>query len=320
MAYTKELSRKLYRDLLMLRLFEKRLIDLYAAGKIPGHIHSGIGEEAAFAGTLATKKEGDYFKMSHRDIGASSLLGVSLETMFAEILGKTAGNSGGRGGINHISELSRGMLGFSGTLGCDIAVAAGAGLTIQNRGGDNIVYVYFGDGTTSRGPVHEAINLAAAWKLPVLFVCENNQFAISTPVSEGVPVKNTAADRAPAYGIPGRVADGTDVFAVYEAAEELTREIRQGGGPAILECKAYRWRGHFEGDQARYRDQAEADRWIKKDCVQKMETWLLEKKMITETEIEEMRAEFEAKLDAAVIFAENSPEPAPETIYDYLYA
>lgn len=320
MADSNEVLRGLYRDVLLLRLFEQRLIDLYAAGKIPGHIHSGIGEEACFVGVLATKKEGDYFKMSHRDIGASSLLGVPLGTMFAEIFGRQDGNSGGRGGINHIAQLSKGMLGFSGTLGCDIAVGAGAGLTIQNQGRDNVVYVFFGDGTTSRGPVHEAINLAAAWKLPVLFVCENNQFAISTPVSEGVPVENSAADRASAYGIPSRVADGTDVCQVYAAAEELVSHIRKGNGPAILESRAYRWRGHFEGDQARYRDRETTEEWLKKDCVQKLEDQLVENEAMTSGEIADLRAEFQAKLDEAVAFGQKSPEPLLESIYEYLYA
>ena len=243
MNYTKEFLIDLYKNLLQMRLFETRLYEIYALGKVPGHIHSGVGEEATFAGTLATRKEGDYFKISHRTISASSVIGVPLEKIFSEILGKATGNAEGKGGVNHVAELSKGMLGFSGTLGCDIPIAVGAGITIQYQKRDNVVYVYFGDGTTGRGPVHEAINFAATWKLPVLFICENNQFSISTPITEGVPVQNPAADRASAYGIPGKVVDGTDVLAVYEGAKEMTDYIRQGNGPAILECLAYRWNG-----------------------------------------------------------------------------
>lgn len=319
MTYSKEFLIGLYKDLVKLRLFEEKLVEIYTLGKVPGHIHSGIGEEATYVGTLATRKNGDYYKITHRPVGAASIIGVPLNTIFSEIMGKKDGNSGGRGGVNHVSLLSKGMLGFSGTLGCDMAVGAGAGLTIKKNKTDNIVYVYYGDGTSSRGPVHEAMNLAAVWKLPVLFICENNQFAISTNVTEGVSVKNPGADRAAAYGMPSKIVDGTDVLAVYEGTKELEDYVRSGNGPALLEAKAYRWRGHFEGDQMRYRDTQVTDEWKKNDCVEKMEKYLLENNVVTEDEIKAIRKEINSDLDKAIEFAEASSVTPSEEVFDYLY-
>ena len=256
MQYTAEFLKKVYRDLLSVRLFEEKQVEVYALGKVPGHIHSGIGEEAVCTGVMATRKEGDYFKISHRPVGAGLVLGAPLETMFAELMGKATGNAKGLGGVLHMTSFQHGMVGFSGTLGSDIAVADGAALTIQMAGTDNVSYVFYGDGTSNRGPVHEAMNLAAIWKLPVLFVCNNNQYAISTPSSFSTPVENPGADRAAAYGMPSKAVDGLDVLAVYEAAKELVDGIRAGNGPAVLDCRTYRVRGHFEGDQAKYRDAA----------------------------------------------------------------
>lgn len=318
-SYSNDLVKKLYRDLLTMRVFEEKLCEAYALGKVPGHIHSGLGEEGPYAGVFATRKEGDYYKISHRPVGAACVLGVSFKTAFSEIFGKVDGNSGGRGGVNHISQLSKGMLGFSGTLGCDIPVAVGAGITIQYKEKDNIVYVFFGDGTSSRGPVHEAMNFAAAWKLPVLFICENNQFAISTHVSEGVSIKNIA-DRAVGYGMPSKIVDGTNVLEIYDAAVELTDYIRKGNGPAFLECKSYRWRGHFEGDQARYRDKKITEDWVEnKDCVKILEKYITENNVMTDEEMAEVKDKISAEIDDAIAFAEASPEPSPEDIYEYLY-
>lgn len=320
MEHTAEFLKSLYRNLLSIRLFEEKQVEIYALGKVPGHIHSGIGEEAVAAGVMATRKEGDYFKISHRPVGASVALGVPLNTMFAELMGKVTGNALGLGGVLHMTSLEHGMVGFSGTLGCDIAVADGAALSIQMAGTDNVAYVFYGDGTSSRGPVHEAMNLAAAWKLPVLFVCNNNQFAISTPVTTGVSVANPGADRAPAYGMPTLTADGTDVLSVYEAAKQLVDGIRAGGGPAVLDCKTYRWRGHFEGDQCKYRDIAVTEEWYKKDCVAHLEEYLQDQGVMTAEEIQKVRDEISAEMEAAVAFGEASPEPTPEDLFRNLYA
>lgn len=204
MQYEKEFLRKLYRNLLDMRLLEQKMVDTYAQGRVPGHIHSGVGQEASFVGVLANYKEGDYYKRTHRLTAVPYMMGTSLDTFFGELLAKTTGNSGGRGGAIHIGELHTGDLGFSGTLGCDAAVGVGAALTIDAEGRDNLSFVFMGDGTSSRGPVYEAMNLAAAWKLPVLFICHNNQFAISTPASYSIAVEHPGADRLPPSICPPR--------------------------------------------------------------------------------------------------------------------
>lgn len=320
MKYSKKFLTGLYRDLLTVRMFEERQIEIYALGKVPGHIHSGVGEEAPYAGVFATRKEGDRFKITHRPIGAAAILGMPLKTIFAEVMGKETGNARGRGGVLHLADREKGMVGFSGTLGCDAAVADGAALSIQMAGTDNVVYTFFGDGTANRGPVHEAMNLAAVWKLPVLFVCNNNQFAISTYASYSSPVPHPGADRAAGYGMPSRAVDGTDALAVYEAASELVKGIRAGKGPAVLECQTYRWRGHFEGDQMKYRDAKVTEKWIReKDCVANLEKLLKKEKVLTAKELAAIRAEVSAAMDEAVAFAESSPEPKPEEVFQGLY-
>ena len=320
MQYTAEFLMELYRNVLSVRLFEEKQVEIYALGKVPGHIHSGIGEEATCSGVMATRKPGDYFKISHRPVGAGRALGMPFETMFAELMGKATGNAGGMGGVLHMTSKEHGMVGFSGTLGCDIAVADGAALSIQMAGTDNVSYVFYGDGTSNRGPVHEAMNLAAIWKLPVLFVCNNNQFAISTSVGYGVPVENPGADRAAAYGMPTRTVDGTDALSVYEGAKELVDGIRAGGGPAVLDSRCYRWRGHFEGDQMKYRDAAVTEEWKQKDCVAKLEETLLAQGILTAEKIAELRAEIDREMESAIALAEASPEPTPEDMYRNLYA
>ena len=320
MQFTAEFLTKIYRDLYSVRLFEEKQVELYALGKVPGHIHSGIGEEGSCTGVMATRKEGDFVKISHRPVGAGLLAGTPLETMFAELMGRVSGNALGLGGVLHMTSLEKGMVGFSGTLGCDAPVAVGAGLTIQMNGTDNVSYVVYGDGTSNRGPVHEAMNLAAIWKLPVLFVCNNNQYAISTPTTFSSPVPNPGADRAAGYGMPSRVADGTDPLAVYEAASELVEYIRAGNGPAVLECKMCRMRGHFEGDQQKYRDLSVVEQWKDQDCVAKMEKYLVENDVLSAEEIQAIRSEIGAKMDAAIALAEQSPEPTPEDLYRNLYA
>ena len=320
MQYTAEFLTKIYRDLYSVRVFEEKQVELYALGKVPGHIHSGIGEEGSCTGVMATRKEGDFVKISHRPVGAGLLAGTPLETMFAELMGRVGGNALGLGGVLHMTSLEKGMVGFSGTLGCDAPVAVGAGLTIQMNGTDNVSYVFYGDGTSNRGPVHEAMNLAAIWKLPVLFVCNNNQYAISTPTSFSSPVPNPGADRAAGYGMPSRVADGTDPLSVYEAAQELVDYIRAGNGPAVLECKMCRMRGHFEGDQQKYRDLSVVEQWKDQDCVAKMEKYLIDNEVLTAEEIAAIRGEVVGKMDAAIALAEQSPEPTPEDLYRNLYA
>ena len=318
--YEKDFLMGIYTDLLKTRMMEQKLVDIYAEGIVPGHIHSGMGQEGTYVGVTSTRKPGDYFKFGHRPLSINYIVGEPMDEFFGELLGKLSGNALGHGGTNHLGRLEDGVVGFSGTLGADAGVSVGAALTIDMEGRDNVSYFFYGDGTSNRGPIHEAMSLASVWKLPVLFVCENNQFAISTFSSFSSVVKNPGADRAVGYGMPSEVVDGTDVLAVYEAAQRLTKYIREGNGPAILECKDYRWRGHFEGDQCAYRDAAVTEDWIANhDCVKNFEAKLMEQGVITADEISQMRSDFDREMDEAILRAEAAPEMKPEEIYDNLY-
>lgn len=320
MQYNKDLQKKIHRDLLEMRMLEEKMIELYAAGRVPGHIHSGVGQEGSYVGILATRNPGDYFKIAHRPTSVSHTVGTPLDIYFGEALSKSTGNSGGRGGINHIGRLSDGMLGISASLGCDAGVAVGAAMTIDIEGRDNIAYAFFGDGCTNRGPVYEAMNLAAAWQLPVLFVCENNQYAISTPISYSCKVDNVMADKAAGFGMPSAVVDGTDVLAVYKAASRLVEGIRAGKGPAVIECKNYRWRGHFEGDQCTYRDlSVTQERMREKDCLRNYEALLIKQGVLTEEDIKQERDAYAQEMENAIERAEAAPMMKQEEIFDYLY-
>ena len=321
MQYDAHFLKQLHKDLLETRLLEEKLNDLYAQGRVPGHVHSGVGQEATYVGALSTRQPGDYFKLTHRPISMPWMLGTDLDMFFGELLAKKTGNSGGRGGSLHIGELRHGVLGMSGTLGCDTGVAVGAALTIDMEGRDNVVYMFMGDGTSSRGPVYEAMNLAAAWKLPVLFICENNGFAISTPASTTIPVPNALADRAAGYSMPSEVADGTDVLDVYRAAKKMSDYVRAGNGPAVLECKDYRWRGHFEGDQCAYRDPEVTRDWVENhDCVKNLEAQLLAEGILTQEELDRMRRDFDRQMETAIAHAEAAPAMTAEELFDGLYA
>ena len=321
MEYAKDFLLKVHKELLETRLMEKKLTEIYAQGIVPGHIHSGMGQEGSYVGVLSTRKKGDYFKFGHRPLAANYIVGEPMDAFFGELLGKLTGNALGHGGTNHLGRLQDGVVGFSGSLGCDAGVAVGAALTIDAEQRDNISYFFYGDGTASRGPVHEAMCLASCWKLPVLFVCENNQFAISTPSSYSSAVPNPGADRAAGYGMPTAVVDGTDVLAVYEATQKLVDYVRAGNGPALIECKEYRWRGHFEGDQCAYRDADVTHKYMtEKDSVALFEAKLLEQGVVTEEYLAKLREDFDKAMDEAIAHAVEAPAMQPADIYYCLYA
>ena len=319
MKYSKELIADMYKELLSVRMAEEKLVEIYALGKVPGHIHSGVGEEAAYVVPLMTKQDGDYSKFTHRVIAATHAVGITFNEMFAEILGKDTGTSHGRGGVNHVARLDKGIIGVAGSLGVDTEVAIGAGLSAKYLDNGRIVYFFNGDGVHSRGNIHEAWNLAAEWKLPVLFVCDDNQFAISANHKNTICVPNPAADRAVAYGMPAKLVHGDDPLAVYDAAKELTDYIREGNGPAVLEVKTYRWRGHFEGDQCAYRDKEITEQELKKDCIVNLEEYIRENGVLSDEDMELMKKEIALELDEAVKFAESSPEPALDSVYLNVY-
>jgi TPP-dependent pyruvate/acetoin dehydrogenase alpha subunit len=304
----------LYRTMLTIRLFEQRVAREFRTGEIPGFVHMYIGEEAVAAGVCANLDDGDYVTSTHRGHGHCIAKGCDLGRMMAEIYGREDGLCKGRGGSMHIADFSRGMLGANAIVGGGVALATGAGLASSVRGGDQVAVAFFGDGAANQGVLHESLNLAAIWKLPVVYVCENNGFAESTPSAYATSVPDIAS-RAAAYGIPGVIADGADVLEVYSAAKVAVARARAGEGPTLLEVKTYRFMGHFEGDPDRYRDEEERRETREHDAIAALRTRL----DATDAELEAIRAEIEAAVSEAVEFARASPFPDPAELDRYVY-
>ncbi len=302
----------MYRKMLTIRYFEFEVKELFANGKIVGALHLSIGQEAVPVGVCAALKKGDYIVSNHRGHGHCIAMGVDVKRMMAELFGKETGVCKGKGGSMHLADFSVGMLGASGIVGANMPLAVGAGLSIKMRKTDQVSVTFFGDGASNQGTFHESLNLAAIWDLPVIFVCENNQYAESTSVSAVMRVKNIA-DRASAYGIEGVVVDGMDVVAVYEAALDACEKARGGKGPTLLECKTYRYMGHEEGDPwITYRSEKEVEEWKKKDSINRLRKYLIDKKIFTEEEANQIEEEVKSLIEEAVKFAEESPWPKPE--------
>ena len=318
MSDEKDFLEKIYKDLLETRMLEEKLVEIYAEGKVPGHIHSGVGQEASYVGVLATRKPGDYFKIGHRVIAATYVLGNPLDTFFGEILAKKTGNAGGRGGVNHTGRLCDGVLGMSGTLGCDAGIYVGAAMTIEAEGRDNVSYFFVGDGASNRGPVYEAMILAADWKLPVVFVCIDNGFGISTPSSYSSPRDTILAARADGFGMPSVVVDGTDPVAVYEAMTVAMDHARSGKGPYVVEAKVYRYQGHYCGDPAVYRPAEYMEKALANDGIEKLGKKLIDMG-VKEEELEEIKKAAQEEMDEAVKFADESPYPDPSEVTDDMY-
>jgi TPP-dependent pyruvate/acetoin dehydrogenase alpha subunit len=308
----------LYRTMLTIRIFEQRVAREFRTGEIPGFVHMYVGEEAVAAGVCANLDDDDHVTSTHRGHGHCIAKGCELGPMMAEIYGREGGLCKGRGGSMHIADFSRGMLGANAIVGGGVALATGAGLASQVRGDGCVAVAFFGDGAANQGVLHESLNLAAIWKLPVLYVCENNGFAESTPAAYATSVPDVAS-RAIAYGIPGVVVDGADVREVYAAARVAVEGARAGGGPTLLEVKTYRHHGHFEGDPDRYRDDEDRRVTREHDALQRLRGELREDGDATEAELEALHAELEAAVDAAVEFARASPFPDPAEVGRYVY-
>jgi pyruvate dehydrogenase E1 component alpha subunit len=237
----------------------------------------------------------------------------------AEILGKKTGYCKGKGGSMHIADFKIGMLGATAVVGAGLSIAVGAGLSAKLRKTDQVVACFFGEGASNQGTFHESINMASTWKLPVIFVCENNLYAMGTRQSRVMAIENVA-DRAVAYGIPGVVVDGNDVLAVYEATEKAVERARKGEGPTLIECKTYRHKGHSRVDPAKYRPKEEVEEWLAKDPIKRFKEKLLQTNTLTESEIQQIEKEVSAEIEEAVKFAMESPYPAPEEALEDVYA
>jgi pyruvate dehydrogenase E1 component alpha subunit len=319
MSQSKEQLTCMYRKMLEIRFFEEKVYELYGQNLVPGTIHLYAGEEAVAVGVCANLRDDDYLVSTHRGHGHCIAKGARLDKTMAEILGKETGYCKGKGGSMHIADFDVGMLGATAVVGAGIPIASGAGLSIKLRRTDQVVTCFFGDGASNQGTFHEGLNLAATWGLPVLFVCENNLYAMGTRQSQVMLIENVA-DRARAYGIPGVTVDGNDVLAVHEATRAAVERARAGKGPTLIECKTYRHKGHSRVDPATYRPKAEVSEWMKKDPIARFKTLLLERQILTEQEAKKIETDATNAIEAAVEFAIKSPYPAPEEALEDVYA
>lgn len=315
----KEKLVKVYQKMLEIRYFEEKVYDLYGQNLVPGTIHLYAGQEAVAVGVCANLRKDDYVTSTHRGHGHCIAKGAKLEKIMAEILGKKTGYCKGKGGSMHIADFSVGMLGATAVVGAGIPIAAGAGLSIKLRGTDQVVACFFGEGASNQGTFHEGINMASIWALPVLFVCENNLYAMGTRQSRVMAIENVA-DRAAAYGIPSRVVDGNDVLAVYDVAHEAVERARKGKGPTLIECKTYRHKGHSRFDPATYRSKEEVEEWLKRDPIPRFKAKLLEMNVLTEKRAKEIEERIITDVEKAVKFAMESPYPEAEEALEDLYA
>lgn len=309
---------ELYRKMVTVRQFETMAGEHYAAGEIPGFIHLSIGQEASSVGVCSCLRQDDYVVTTHRGHGHMIAKGADLKRMTAELFGKKDGYCKGKGGSMHIADFSIGFLGANGVVAGGLPIITGAGLSIKLRKTDQVAVAFFGDGAANRGPVHEAMNMAAIWKLPVIFVVENNQYASTTPTNYSCSVKDLCT-RAAAYDMPGEKVDGNDILAVRKAATDAVERSRAGDGPTFLENVTYRMKGHFEGDPQKYRDTEEVERWSKKDPIERFARALTKKKYLSGKLAAQILKEVRVELDEALQFARNSHFPEPEDALTDLY-
>jgi len=319
MAIGKEKLIDMYRVMVRIRTFEERVVKEFAAGHIPGFVHVYSGEEAVATGACANLRTDDYITSTHRGHGHLIAKGGRTDRMMAELYGKKTGYNKGKGGSMHIAEVDIGILGASAIVAAGIPIAGGAALSAKMRGTDQVAVCFFGDGASNTTRFHEGINLASIWKLPIVYVIENNAYAETTPISYAMNIPNIAS-RAAAYGIPGITIDGNDVLAVYEAVGEAVARARRGEGPSLVECKTCRWHGHYEGDTHTYRTKDEIEECKKRDPIPRFRKRLIEMGVLTEKQADKIDQEVGKEIDEAVKFAEESPLPAPEETLEDVYA
>jgi pyruvate dehydrogenase E1 component alpha subunit len=308
----------MYRQMIRIRLFEEQVNELYTRALMPGLAHLYIGEEAVAVGICEALRPADYITSTHRGHGHCLAKGASPDRMFAELLGKEAGYCRGKGGSMHIADPATGNLGANAIVGGSMGIATGAAFSAKTLKTGGVAVCFFGEGALGQGILYEEMNLAELWKLPVIYVCENNGFAESTPAAYSTSVPDVAL-RAAGYGIPGVIADGADVLDVYAAAREAVRRARAGEGPTLLEVKTHRFMGHFEGDPDRYRDDEERDETRGRDALVSLRARLLADRLLTEAELELVEAEVGSAVSAAVEFAKASPLPDPAEVERYVY-
>jgi pyruvate dehydrogenase E1 component alpha subunit len=303
----------------LIRAFEETVEQLYAAGKMHGTMHLSIGQEAVAVGAIAALRPDDYITSTHRGHGHAIAKGQDLRAMLAELLGKETGVCRGRGGSMHLADLERGNLGANGIVAGGIPIAVGAGLSIRMQGQDRVVLCFFGDGAANHGNFHEGLNMAAIWRLPVVFLCENNQYAMSMAVRRAMAVPRVA-DRAVAYGIPGETVDGMDVVAVYRAVRAAVERARRGEGPTLIEAITYRYRGHSKSDRQVYRTKDEVQAWMARDPIARLREALIARGWLSEAEAAGIEAQARQVVEEALRIAEGDPEPRVDQLTEGVYA
>ncbi|MTT33243.1 pyruvate dehydrogenase (acetyl-transferring) E1 component subunit alpha [Terrilactibacillus sp. BCM23-1] len=318
-SLTSEKAKWMYRKMLEIREFEETVHDIFAKGELPGFVHLYAGEEAVAVGVCSHLTDDDSITSTHRGHGHCIAKGCDLDGMMAEIYGKVTGLCRGKGGSMHIADIKKGMLGANGIVGGGFPLAVGAGLTAKVKKTDHVAVCFFGDGANNHGTFHEAINMAAIWNLPVLFVAENNGYGEASTYEYASSCTHIA-DRAAGYNIPGEIVDGKDLLAVYEAAERAVNRARKGEGPTLLECKTYRNYGHFEGDTQTYKDSEERmEEEEQNDCIKKFRNYMETQGLAKPEELDEIEDSVKKALEHAVKFGEESPNPDPSELTKDVY-
>jgi TPP-dependent pyruvate/acetoin dehydrogenase alpha subunit len=291
---------------------------LYRQGKIVGGVYVGRGQEAIAVGSCIDTRIDDVVCPSHRDMGAYLIRGMSLRTILAQYMARKTGATRGKDGNMHMGDLSKGLIAFVSMLGDNVPVATGIGLSFKMRGQDRVALCFFGDGATSRGDWHEGINMASVFKAPVIFICNNNQYAYSTPLERQMAVENVA-DRAAAYGMPGEIVDGNDILAVWDAATRAIQHARAGNGPTLIECKTFRMTGHSAHDDAGYVPPELFEFWEERDPINRFERFLVDRGLIDKSGLEELQRRINHEIDEAIQIAEKDPFPEPEDCLKDVY-
>jgi pyruvate dehydrogenase E1 component alpha subunit len=307
-----------YRQMVLIRRFEQRCSQLYQLGKIGGFLHLYIGQEAIAVGSIAARNDSDPVITAYRDHGHALAVGVETKLIMAEMLGKVTGVSKGKGGSMHLADVSRNYWGGHAVVGAHLTLAVGLALAEQYRKTDAAVLCYFGDGSTNIGYFHESLNLAGAWDLPVLFICENNQYGMGTSVARASAVEKMV-DKAVAYNMPASQVNGMNVFQVHESTAKALKAIRAGEGPQFLEMLTYRYEGHSMGDPLRYRTKEEVQKWRQDDPIGILERQILKDESVTQDDLDAIDEAVDKELDEAVAFAEESPLPTAEDLFADIY-
>ncbi len=301
------------------RYFEEMAEDLYARGQVHGTMHLSIGMEASPIGSIAAIRPSDLILHHHRGHGHTIAKGVDINLMMGEFLGKQPGYCHGRGGSMHIFDKANGNLGATGIVGAMFSTAVGIGLSLKMRHEDRILLCFFGDGATNEGEFHESMNLAALWKLPIVFICDNNQYGMSMAAEKVMNVRHVA-DRMGAYNIPAKTVDGNEVLAIYDAVKTAVEWVRAGNGPSVVENLSYRWRGHSKSDRNLYRTSEEIAEWQRNDPIQRFARFLLEQQILTSTQVEETEERARETIKLAADTALQFPEPSPDNMEAEVYA